>query len=164
LSQNKSIKMAESVVVLVDGQNLYQSWSVNYGDKKDLDIKIIKDWIAAHIGKIKLARYFIHIGIPGAPKFDEFLESIGLPGIRTVNLNVDTNLVAEGMEMLFLVDFETLVLVAGDNDYLPLLKKFRSHGKTVVVLFFPEATGSWIKSQCDEFINIAEILPEVPRG
>jgi uncharacterized protein (TIGR00288 family) len=163
LSQNRPDKVAESVGVLVDGQNLYQSWSVNYGDKKDLDIKVVRDWIASHIGKIMLARYFIHIGIPGAPKFDEFLESIGMPGIRTVNLNVDTNLVAEGMEMLFRVSFNTLVLVAGDNDYLPLLKKFRSHGKTVKVLFFPEATGSWIRSQCDEFINIAEILPDIPR-
>jgi len=149
----------ETTVVLIDGQNLYQSW-MNLLGKRELDIEFLKEWIVSHIGRIRVGRYFMHVGIPGAPKFDEFLESIGLPAVRTVNLDVHTSLVAEGIEILFQVDFSTLVLIAGDNNYIPLVKKYRLHGKSVVVLFFPEATGRWLRSQCDEFVNLGEILPE----
>ncbi len=122
---------------------------------------MLRDWVVANVGRIKVGRYFIHIGIPGAPKFDEFLESIGMPAVRTVNLDVHTSLVAEGMEVLFQVDFGILVLIAGDNNYIPLVKKFKTHGKTVIVMFFPEATGRWLKSQCDEFVDVTKALPEM---
>lgn len=151
----------ETTVVLIDGQNLYQSW-MNLLGKRELDIEYLRDWVVSHVGRIRVGRYFIHVGVPGAPKFDEFLESIGLPAVRTVNIDVHTTLVAEGIEILFQVDYSTLVLIAGDNNYIPLVKKNRLHGKSVVVFFFPEATGRWLRSQCDEFVNLAEILPEEP--
>ncbi|MBS7609276.1 NYN domain-containing protein [Candidatus Bathyarchaeota archaeon] len=152
----------DGVVVFVDGHELYQSW-LNLFGKRELDIEFIRNVVLTRIGSIKLGRYFIHLGVPGAPKFDEFLESIGLPAVRTVNIDVHTSLVAEAMEVLFQLDFETFVLVAGGNDYIPLVKKLKLHGKRVVVLFFSEATGRWLKSQCDEFLDLGEELLRIER-
>ncbi|MEM3692799.1 MAG: NYN domain-containing protein [Candidatus Bathyarchaeia archaeon] len=154
---------ADGIVVFVDGHELYQSW-LNLFGKRELDIELIRNVVLTRIGGIKLGRYFIHLGVPGAPKFDEFLESIGLPALRTVNIDVHTSLVAEAMEVLFQLDFETFVLVAGGNDYVPLVKKLKLHGKRVVILFFSEATGRWLKSQCDEFIDLGEEILRIERS
>jgi uncharacterized protein (TIGR00288 family) len=164
LSVKASIRArAEGVVVFVDGHELYQSW-LNLFGKRELDIELIRNVVLNRVGNIKLGRYFIHLGVPGAPKFDEFLESIGLPAVRTVNIDVHTSLVAEAMEVLFQVDFETFVLIAGGNDYIPLVKRLKLHGKRVLVLFFSEATGRWLKSQCDEFLDLGEEILRFERS
>jgi len=51
---------------------------------------------------------------------------------------------------------DTIVLVSGDGDYIPLVEYLRNQGKQVEVLAFGETTSSKLKDVVDDFIDLGE--------
>ena len=49
---------------------------------------------------------------------------------------------------------DTVILVSGDGDYLPLVEYLRNQGKQVEVMAFGETTSGKLKEEVDDFIDM----------
>lgn len=60
---------------------------------------------------------------------------------------------------------DTVILVTGDNDYQPLVAAVKARGVRVLVVSTlkskPAMIGNTLRRQADEFIDVADILPEI---
>jgi uncharacterized LabA/DUF88 family protein len=64
------------------------------------------------------------------------------------------------MDIVRLVDagaIDTLVLVSGDSDFLPLLEYCSDHGIRVEVAAFEDAAAGILRQSCDLFINLSMV-------
>ncbi len=62
------------------------------------------------------------------------------------------------MDIVRIVDagaVDTIVLVSGDSDFLPLLSYCSDHGVRVEVAAFDESTAAILRQSCDLFINLS---------
>lgn len=62
------------------------------------------------------------------------------------------------MDIVRLVDakaVDTVVLVSGDSDFLPLLEYCSDHGVRVEVAAFDDATAAILRQSCDLFVNLS---------
>jgi uncharacterized LabA/DUF88 family protein len=62
------------------------------------------------------------------------------------------------MDIVRIVDagaVDTIVLVSGDSDFLPLLEYCSDHGVRVEVAAFDESTAAILRQSCDLFINLS---------
>ena len=67
------------------------------------------------------------------------------------------------MDIVRLVDagaLDTVVLVSGDSDFLPLLEYCSDHGVRVEVAAFDDAAAMILRQTCDLFINLS-LVPDV---
>jgi uncharacterized LabA/DUF88 family protein len=51
---------------------------------------------------------------------------------------------------------DTIVLVSGDGDYLPLVEYLQNQGKQVEVMAFGETTSGRLKEEVDDFIDMGQ--------
>jgi uncharacterized LabA/DUF88 family protein len=64
------------------------------------------------------------------------------------------------MDIVRIVDAEavdTVVLVSGDSDFLPLLEYCSDHGVRVEVAAFDESTAAILRQSCDLFVNLSVV-------
>jgi uncharacterized LabA/DUF88 family protein len=62
------------------------------------------------------------------------------------------------MDIVRLVDagsLDTVVLVSGDSDFLPLLEYCSDHGVRVEVAAFEDAAAMILRQSCDIFVNLS---------
>ncbi|GAC1450970.1 MAG: hypothetical protein PVSMB5_38630 [Ktedonobacteraceae bacterium] len=62
------------------------------------------------------------------------------------------------MDIVRLVDakaLDTIVLVSGDSDFLPLLEYASDHGVRVEVAAFDDSAAMILRQSCDLFINLS---------
>jgi hypothetical protein len=74
---------------------------------------------------------------------------------------VDISLATEALTNAHLDNFETVVLVAGDDDYVPLVDEIKRTGKIVVVMFFegPHSGMSHeLRLAADRFCPLTELF------
>ena len=64
--------------------------------------------------------------------------------------------VMEHMEHLSMVS--TFMIGSGDTDFIPLIQRVLSRGKSVIVIGFEQSVGRLIKSNCTEFRSLDELL------
>jgi uncharacterized LabA/DUF88 family protein len=50
---------------------------------------------------------------------------------------------------------DTVVLVSGDSDFLPLLEYCSDHGVRVEVAAFDDAASMVLRQSCDLFVNLS---------
>lgn len=55
-------------------------------------------------------------------------------------------------------DFDRLVLVSGDNDFVPLLKQAKERGRSTVVVALPLIAGSALTATADRFISLEDVI------
>lgn len=51
---------------------------------------------------------------------------------------------------------DTVALVSGDGDYVPLLEYLRNRGKRIEVIAFGRSTSTRLREATDEFIDLGE--------
>ena len=51
----------------------------------------------------------------------------------------------------------TLVLISGDNDFVPLIEHARQQGRTTIVLAF-SSCGAALRQAADRFIDLKEFM------
>ncbi|MEK7173480.1 MAG: NYN domain-containing protein, partial [Patescibacteria group bacterium] len=66
----------------------------------------------------------------------------------------DVGIVIDAIRTSEIVD--TLVIVSGDGDFIPLVEHLKSLGRRVEVMAFGKSTSSRLKEAADEFIDISE--------
>ncbi|MEO0472313.1 MAG: NYN domain-containing protein [Bacteroidota bacterium] len=91
---------------------------------------------------------------------DKGFEMIHLPATNTQGKNgSDVRLAIDVMEMLEQYPYiDTIVIGSGDTDFIPLIQRLRSRGKTVIVLGFEHSVGNLVKRNSAEFISLETLL------
>ena len=67
---------------------------------------------------------------------------------------VDITLATEMLSHAFHNNYDVAVLVAGDEDYVPLVQEVKRTGKQVALWFFDDGLSKHLKRECDIFLNI----------
>jgi len=72
-----------------------------------------------------------------------------------VNLAVD--LISGAYENLY----DTAIIVSGDEDFVPAIKKVQKLGKKVINAYFKSSSSAALKKTCDDFIYMNKILKDI---
>lgn len=152
----------QRVGVFIDTQNLYHSGKnlyharVNFGN-------LLKDSVAGR--RLIRARAYVVTTESGEEKgFFEALAKIGIE-TRTKDLQVffggakkadwDVGMAVDAITMAPKLD--TVILVTGDGDFIPLVEYLRTHaGCQVEVVSFGRSTSGKLKEATDHFLDLDE--------
>jgi uncharacterized LabA/DUF88 family protein len=157
----------ERVGVFVDVANLLYS---SRNMRVNIDFGKLLDFLR---GNRRLVR--AHAYAPTSPQPGEdqmFLQAVKGLGYRITTKNYKT--FASGarkadldldlcMDVVRLVDgkaVDTIVLVSGDSDFMPMLDYCSDHGVRVEIAAFDESMSATLRQSCDLFINLA-MLEEI---
>lgn len=151
----------QRVTVFIDVQNLYHSAKhlyqarVNFGE-------ILKAAVAGR----KLIRAFAYVIRTKTGEEQPFFDALLKLGIETrvkdlqeyvgglkkgdwdVGIAVDAIKTSDGID--------TVILVSGDGDYVPLLEYLRNKGKRIEVIAFGKSTSTRLREATDEFVDLED--------
>lgn len=151
----------ERVAVLVDNQNIYYSARSLYGRLIDYETLINQ-----LVGDRKLVHKsaFVVRGYDGEKPFFEALRKLGIkPFIKDVQIfrngekkaDWDIGIAVAAIVVASYVD--TIVIVSGDGDFVPLVKYLQYLGKKVEVAAFGHHTSRKLKYAVDAFHNLEDL-------
>ncbi len=151
----------QRIAVLIDVQNLYHSAKnlhkakVNFGE-------ILKTAISDR----NLVRAFAYVIKTKAGEEKLFFEALTKLGIETRVKDLqefhggqkkgdwDVGLVIDAVRISPTLD--TLVLVSGDGDFVPLVEYLKNQGKRVEVIAFNKSTSHALVEVADEFTDLGK--------
>ncbi len=154
----------ERIGVFVDVANLLYSAR---SQRMNIDFGRLLDFLRANRRLIRAHAYAPTNPDPHAEQ--TFLSAVKGVGYRITTKNYKT--FASGarkadmdldlcMDIVRLVDadaIDTVVLVSGDSDFLPLLEYCSDHGVRVEVAAFDDAAAMILRQSCDLFINLSQV-------
>ena len=156
----------QRVAVFIDAQNMYHSGRHLYSDSR----VNFKEVLKTAVGGRRLVRAFSYVikTKTGEERgFFDALEKLGIEN-RVKDLQEffggakkadwDVGIAVDVIRLLDLVD--TIVLVSGDGDFIPLIEYVRNRGRRTEVLSFGRSTSGKLKEEVDEFMkesNIEEV-------
>jgi uncharacterized LabA/DUF88 family protein len=154
----------ERIGVFVDVANLLYSAR---SQRMNIDFGRLLDFLRANRRLIRAHAYAPTNPDPHAEQ--TFLSAVKGVGYRITTKNYKT--FASGarkadmdldlcMDIVRLVDadaIDTLILVSGDSDFLPLLEYCSDHGVRVEVAAFDDAAAMILRQSCDLFINLSQV-------
>lgn len=161
-----------NVAIYLDFENLAISADTVYGKvNKPLAIEPIMD-LALGKGAIRIKRAYADwskdIFAQYQPRLmEKGFELIHLPATNLQGKNgSDVRLAIDVMEMLEqFSDINHIIIGSGDTDFIPLIQRLRSRGKTVVVLGFEHSVGNLVKLNSAEYRSLEELLKDyIPAG
>jgi uncharacterized LabA/DUF88 family protein len=147
------------VGVFVDVQNMYYSAKNIYQAKVNFG-KILETAIAGR----KLIRAFAYVIRAEAPEEQTFFDALSKQGfeIRSKDLQVfyggqkkgdwDVGIAIDAIRLAPKLD--SVVLVSGDGDFIPLVEYLRYNGQQVEVVAFSKSSSSRLMESCDEFTDL----------
>ncbi len=151
----------QRVAVFLDVQNLYHSAKHLYNARVDFD-RVVKTAVSKR-NLIRALAYVIKTKTGEEKAFFEALASLGIEmrvkelqefhggfkkGDWDVGLAVDAIRISEGVD--------SIVLVTGDGDFIPLVEYLKHRGKRVEILAFERSASAKLKEVADEFINLED--------
>jgi uncharacterized LabA/DUF88 family protein len=154
----------ERIGIFVDVANLLYSAR---SQRMNIDFGRLLDFLRANRRLIRAHAYAPTNPDPHAEQ--TFLSAVKGMGYRITTKNYKT--FASGarkadmdldlcMDIVRIVDadaIDTLVLVSGDSDFLPLLEYCSDHGVRVEVAAFDDAAAMILRQSCDLFINLSQV-------
>jgi uncharacterized LabA/DUF88 family protein len=150
----------QRVGIFIDAQNLYHSAKnlfqsrVNFG-------QVVKDVLAGR----SLVRAMAYVITTESGEEKAFFDALGKMGIetRTKDLQIfmggakkadwDVGLAVDAIKMAPKLD--TVILITGDGDFIPLVEYLKIHGCQVEVASFGQSSSQKLKEACDEFIDLS---------
>lgn len=151
----------QRVGIFIDIQNLYHSAKNLYNKRVNF-----KNLLLEAVGERLLIRaiaYAAKSAEPGEESFFEALEKNGIEvkrkdlqvypdgtkkGDWDVGLAIDAIRIGENLD--------TIVLISGDGDFVPLVEYLKTKGKYVEVMAFSRTASTRLKEAADEFIDLDE--------
>jgi uncharacterized protein (TIGR00288 family) len=79
----------------------------------------------------------------------------------------DVDITVEALRLLYTkAEFDTLVLVSGDGDFVPLVKEMQDFGKRVEVVSWSSNIAEELWRASDEYCNLSEFkdIISIPRN
>ncbi len=170
--------MAERVMIFIDGSNLYHSLKNHFG-RTDLDIGKFCRKLLGRRSLIRIYYYNARVGRKEEPerynKQRAFFASINAipytelrlgrlvytnwPNTPPYEKGTDIQLATDMITHSFKNNYDTAILVAGDNDYVSAVQAVKDNGKHIeIALFGKEGTSRQLRQVADKVITINKRL------
>ena len=146
--------LQNTIAVFIDFENIYYSSLNNFGEEPDL--MIIRKLCENKGGIASIQAFGDWV------RFNEQINSLQTSGIqpvftplsRTEKSSADTFICVHAMKLFMQNEnINTLILVSGDRDFIPLLNELRSLGKTTFLMGVPGSISR-------DLVNVADGLIE----
>ena len=127
-------------------------------DYENVGLDAIQDLLdqLSDVGRVIIRRAYGDWSVQRG-KQDQLLE-LGIEPIHQYHSNKsgknssDIRLAIEAIDLLYSSPIDTFVIVSSDSDFVPLVGKLRSSGKSVIVAGRREATSPTLIKSCDRYI------------
>lgn len=151
----------QKVAVLIDVQNLYHSAKNLYRSKVNF-----KEILGTAVAGRKLIRAFGYVVRTKTGEEKPFFEALTKLGIETrvrdlqeffgglKKADWDVGITIDAVKTA--PEVNTICLVSGDGDFIPLVEYLKNQGKRVEVIAFGKSASSRLKETADEFIDLTE--------
>lgn len=151
----------QRVAVFIDVQNMYHSARNLYNSR--VNFKAVVD---AAVANRKLIRSFAYVVRTKTGEEKAFFEALIKEGIETrvkdlqefyggaKKADWDVGMAIDAVRTADIVD--TIVIVSGDGDFVPLLDYLKGRGRRVEVVAFGRTTSKNLKEAADDFLDIGE--------
>ena len=150
----------QRIGVFVDVQNMYYSAKNLYNAKVNF-AQILKSAVGGR-SLIRAIAYVIKADVKEEQNFFDAVEKIGFE-VKAKDLQIfaggakkgdwDIGLAMDAIELAPKLD--TIVIVSGDGDYVPLLNHLRhALGCRIEVIAFGKSSSSLLRQECDSFIDM----------
>jgi len=156
----------QRVAVFVDVQNMYYTARHLYQSKVNFGA-ILKE-VVADRKLIRAIAYAVKAQMPEEGTFFDALTKSGFD-VKTKDLQVfvdgskkadwDVGLAMDVIKMAPAVD--SIILVSGDGDYIPLVEYLQNHGKSVEVAAFGRSSSQNLVNRVDDFLDLDKITKKV---
>ena len=157
------------ILSLVDAQNLYYTPKTIWGAKAKIDFQKLYQLIAKR-KEAQVNFYMVADPIIDQSSFIRLLTHIGYTTkIKTLyeengeykNTNWDEEIIKDGENLID--EFDELVMVSGDGDFIPLLEKYRRRRKKVSVICFRQDFCPHLKDYADRLIFLDKTITLTPK-
>lgn len=154
----------QRVSVFIDAQNLYHSARNRYNARVNF-----KEILKLAVSQRRLVRAFGYVIRTKTGEEKPFFEALTKLGIETrikdlqefygglKKADWDVGIVIDAIRISHSID--TIVLVSGDGDFVPLVEYLKNQGKRVEVIAFGRSASLKLKEAADEFLDL-EANPE----
>src|ERR1700687_4298672 len=97
-----------------------------------------------------------------APMHEASFELIEIPHVRQSGKNsADIRMVVDALDLCYTkAHVDTFVVVSGDSDFSPLVRRLRENDKTVIGIGVKKSTSDLLIACCDEFIYYDDLVRE----
>jgi uncharacterized LabA/DUF88 family protein len=152
---------SQRVAVLIDTQNLYHSARNIYNSRVNF-----ANVLASAVGERQLVRAIAYLITTEAQDEAQFFDALLKMGIETKSKDLqifhggnkkadwDVGITVDALRLAGKVD--TIVLVTGDGDFVPLVEQLKSLGVQVEVVSFGRSTSSKLKESTEAFLDLDE--------
>ncbi len=150
----------QRVGVFIDTQNLYHCARNLYKARVNFGA-VLKDAVAGR----KLVRAVAYVITTEAGDEKHFFEALGKLGIETKTKDLqifaggtkkadwDVGLAVDAIKMSPRLD--SVVIVSGDGDFVPLVEYLQTMGVQVEVVSFGKSTSGMLKDAVDDFVDLS---------
>jgi uncharacterized LabA/DUF88 family protein len=151
----------QRVGIFIDTQNLYHSAKNLYGARVNFG-QVVKEALENRT----LIRAVAYVITTEGGDEKAFFEALGKMGIeaKTKDLQIfaggskkadwDVGLAVDAIKMAPKLD--TVIIVSGDGDFIPLVEYLQHEGCQVEVVSFGRSSSQKLKEACDEFLDLDE--------
>ena len=149
----------QRVVVLIDVQNLYYSARHLYGRKVNF-----KEILKTAVARRHLIRAIAYVVRTESGEEQPFFDALVRAGIETKvkDLQIflggakkadwDVGISVDAIRLAQLVD--TIVIISGDGDFVPLVEYLKNQGRQVEVASFGRSSSQKLKDVVDDFLDL----------
>lgn len=151
----------QRVGVFIDTQNLYHSARNLYKARVNFGA-VLKDAVAGR-KLVRAVAYVITTEAGDEKNFFEALEKLGIE-TKTKDLQIfaggskkadwDVGLAVDAIKMSNRLD--SVVIVSGDGDFIPLVEYLQTNGVQVEVVSFGKSTSGKLREAVDDFVDLSE--------
>jgi uncharacterized LabA/DUF88 family protein len=151
----------QRVGVFIDTQNVYHSARNLYQARVNFGA-VLKDAVAGR----KLVRAVAYVITTEAGDEKNFFEALSKLGIETKTKDLqifhggakkadwDVGLAVDAIKMANRLD--SVVIVSGDGDFIPLVEYLQTMGVQVEVVSFGKSTSGKLREVVDDFVDLSE--------
>ncbi|MEK7108703.1 MAG: NYN domain-containing protein [Patescibacteria group bacterium] len=151
----------QRVAVFIDVQNMYHSARNLFAARVNF-----KEVVRAAVANRKLIRSFAYVVRTKTGEEKAFFEALIKEGIETrvkdlqefyggaKKADWDVGMAIDAVRTADIVD--TIVIVSGDGDFVPLVDYLKGRGRRVEVVAFGRTTSQRLREQADDFTDIEE--------
>jgi uncharacterized LabA/DUF88 family protein len=178
-----SARDSTRIMMFVDGENLAIRFKAELGEKQCgshlihvPDVFVWSRFLSRQHDSQEWVRRYYYTSARGDAQarevYEEQLRSVGIEAPRVFprrssrrSKRVDITLATEMLTHAHRGNFDIAVLVAGDEDYVPLVEAVKSEGRRVAVWFFENGLSQALRRSADHFWDIRDLLfanPDTP--
>lgn len=151
----------QRVGVFIDTQNLYHSARNLYKARVNFG-SVLKDAVSGR-ALVRAVAYVITTESGDEKNFFEALSKLGIE-TKTKDLQIfaggskkadwDVGLAVDAIKMSPRLD--SVVIVSGDGDFVPLVEYLQTNGVQVEVVSFGQSTSGRLREVADDFVDLSE--------